>query len=150
MNRGAFMSVNTAVQHAATGLAPLVTGMLVKLSPAWTTVLPNAGWVAALTAADAQPIGPGLPPTMTGVALASQVGVVTGFQLAGLFAAATAAISLVLAGVLHRAPQDDSPLDAVEGTAPLQHQIAGDGPCQCREESVRPAQSEVCPASSCR
>ena len=60
-NRGAFMSVNTSVQHAATGLAPLIAGSLVKTQPD---------------------------------------GGMTGFPLVGLVAAATAAISLMLAGVL--------------------------------------------------
>jgi DHA1 family inner membrane transport protein len=63
-NRGAFMSVNTAVQHTATGLAPLITGSLVTIHD----------------------------------------GTMTGFPNAGLFAAATAAISLVLASLLRHSP----------------------------------------------
>lgn len=63
-NRGAFMSVNTAVQHAATGIAPLIAGMLV-------TETPNGG--------------------------------IEGFPLVGWVAAATAAISLALAGLLKQA-----------------------------------------------
>jgi predicted MFS family arabinose efflux permease len=73
-NRGSFMSVNTAVQHAASGLAPLVTGSLVTIRDGSMTGFPNAGW----------------------------------------FAASTAAISLVLAGLLRHAPADTSPLDATE------------------------------------
>src|SRR6185369_16149982 len=68
-NRGAFMSVNTAVQHLGTGLAPLLTGMMVTIKP----------------------------------------GAMTGFPTAGWFAATTAAISLVLAGILHPAKSDTSP-----------------------------------------
>jgi predicted MFS family arabinose efflux permease len=75
-NRGAFMSVYTAIQHTATGLAPLVTGSLVTIGE----------------------------------------GTMTGFPKAGLFAAATAAISLVLAGSLRHAPTDLSPLDAEDGS----------------------------------
>lgn len=71
-NRGAFMSVNTAVQHTATGLAPLITGSLVNFHD----------------------------------------GAATGFALVGYFAAATAAISLLLAGLLRPAPGDRSLLDA--------------------------------------
>jgi predicted MFS family arabinose efflux permease len=70
-NRGAFMSVNTAVQHLATGLAPLVAGSLVTI----------------------------------------RAGTMTGFPLVGWFAAGTAAISLVLAGLVRPAPVDVSPLD---------------------------------------
>jgi len=77
-NRGAFLSVNTAVQHAATGLAPLVAGSLVTIRAGSMTGFPNVGW----------------------------------------FAAATAAVSLVLAGWLRPAPGDDSPLDAGDGTDP--------------------------------
>ncbi len=71
-NRGAFMSVNTSVQHAATGLAPLIAGALVTIGPGFATGFPNVGWVAA----------------------------------------ATAAMSLLLAGLLKPAPADASPLDA--------------------------------------
>jgi predicted MFS family arabinose efflux permease len=60
-NRGAFMSVNTSVQHAGTGLAPLIAGALVTVAPD---------------------------------------GRITGYPLVGWFAAATAAISLLLAGLL--------------------------------------------------
>lgn len=73
-NRGAFMSVNTAVQHAATGLAPLIAGSMVIIQPGITSGFPSVGW----------------------------------------FAAGTAAISLVLAGLLRPAPTDHSPLDAGE------------------------------------
>jgi DHA1 family inner membrane transport protein len=72
-SRGAFMSVNTAVQHAATGLAPLIAGALV-------TKLPD--------------------------------GRITGYPLVGYVAAATAAISLALAGLLRPARSDISRLDA--------------------------------------
>jgi predicted MFS family arabinose efflux permease len=71
-NRGAFMSVNTAVQHTATGLAPLIAGSLVSFHD----------------------------DTMTG------------YPVVGVFAAATAGISLLLAGLLKHAPSDHSPLDA--------------------------------------
>ncbi|HEY1187491.1 MAG TPA: MFS transporter [Gemmata sp.] len=77
-NRGAFMSVNTAVQHAATGLAPLIAGALVTIGPNYAIGYPNVGWVAA----------------------------------------GTAAISLVLAGLLKPAPADHSPLDAPAERAP--------------------------------
>lgn len=77
-NRGAFLSVNTAVQHAATGLAPLIAGALVSLKP---------------------------PPPV-------------GFEKVGWVAAVTAAISLVLAGVLKPAPADKSPLDAFDDPVP--------------------------------
>ena len=51
-NRGAFMSVNTAVQHAATGLAPLIAGKLVSTDAAGhMTGFPLVGLVAAGTAA---------------------------------------------------------------------------------------------------
>ncbi len=77
-NRGAFMSVNTAVQHAATGLAPLIAGALVTTTPDGHLIgYPNPGW----------------------------------FNV-GLVAAATAAISLALAGLLRPARTDKSPLDA--------------------------------------
>ncbi len=53
-NRGAFMSVNTAVQHAGTGLAPLITGWMVTETPDGHMVgFPAVGWVAAATAAAA-------------------------------------------------------------------------------------------------
>ncbi|MBP3960128.1 MFS transporter [Gemmata sp. G18] len=72
-NRGAFMSVNTSVQHAATGLAPLIAGALVTIKPGVAIGYPNVGWVAA----------------------------------------GTAAVSLVLVGLLKPARADKSPLDAV-------------------------------------
>lgn len=50
-NRGAFMSVNTAVQHAATGLAPLIAGSLVTVADGRMTGYPLVGLVAAGTAA---------------------------------------------------------------------------------------------------
>jgi predicted MFS family arabinose efflux permease len=51
-NRGAFMSVNTSVQHAATGLAPLIAGVLVHETPDGRLEgFPLVGWVAAVTAA---------------------------------------------------------------------------------------------------
>jgi predicted MFS family arabinose efflux permease len=51
-NRGAFMSVNTSVQHAATGLAPMIAGALVTVTPdGRMTGYPMVGWVAAGTAA---------------------------------------------------------------------------------------------------
>lgn len=71
-NRGAFMSVNTSVQHAATGLAPMIAGALVTFKPGYAVGFPNVGWVAA----------------------------------------GTAAVSLVLAGLLKPAAADKSPLDA--------------------------------------
>lgn len=74
-NRGAFMSVNTAVQHASTGLAPLIAGALVTQTPD---------------------------------------GRLIGYPLVGWFAAATAAVSLVLAGLLKPSAADTSPLDAPE------------------------------------
>ena len=73
-NRGAFMSVNTSVQHAATGLAPLIAGALVTIKPGEVIGYPNVGWVAA----------------------------------------GTAAMSLLLAGLLRPAKADVSPLDAPE------------------------------------
>jgi MFS transporter, DHA1 family, inner membrane transport protein len=77
-NRGAFMSVNTSVQHASTALAPLIAGALVTQTPD---------------------------------------GRLTGYPLVGWFAAATAAISLLLAGLLKPSPADTSPLDAPEAVA---------------------------------
>lgn len=70
-NRGAFMSVNTAVQHLSTGLAPLIAGALVRSD-------------------------------------------MSGYPLVGWVAAATAALSLLLAGLLKPSPADTSPLDAPE------------------------------------
>jgi predicted MFS family arabinose efflux permease len=51
-NRGAFMSVNTSVQHAGTALAPLIAGSLVTVDAATgrMTGYPMVGWVAAGTA----------------------------------------------------------------------------------------------------
>jgi predicted MFS family arabinose efflux permease len=60
-NRGAFMSLNTAVQHVASGLAPAIAGAIVHVG---------------------------------------EDGKLTGFPLVGLVSAATAAVSLVLAGRL--------------------------------------------------
>jgi predicted MFS family arabinose efflux permease len=71
-NRGAFMSVNTSVQHASTGLAPMIAGALVTV----------------------------------------ENGRMTGYPMVGYVAAATAAISLLLAGLLKPSPADTSPLDA--------------------------------------
>lgn len=51
-NRGAFMSLNTAVQHASTGLAPMIAGALVTVTPdGRMSGYPLVGWVAAGTAA---------------------------------------------------------------------------------------------------
>ena len=72
-NRGAFMSVYTSVQHAATGLAPMIAGALITVQPD---------------------------------------GTMSGFPLVGYVAAGTAAISLLLAGLLKPSPEDTSPLDA--------------------------------------
>lgn len=50
--RGAFMSLNTAVQHGATGLAPTIAGALVVVGPdGQYTGFPVVGWIAAGTAA---------------------------------------------------------------------------------------------------
>ena len=50
--RGAFMSLNTAVQHAATGLAPTIAGAIITAGPDGTlTGFPLVGWIAAGTAA---------------------------------------------------------------------------------------------------
>jgi predicted MFS family arabinose efflux permease len=49
-NRGAFMSVYTSIQHAATGLAPLIAGGLITLEPGHASGFPAVGWVAAGTA----------------------------------------------------------------------------------------------------
>jgi predicted MFS family arabinose efflux permease len=72
-NRGAFMSVYTAVQHVATGLAPMIAGALVTLTPD---------------------------------------GGMSGYPLVGWVAAGTAAVSLLLAGLLKPSAEDTSPLDA--------------------------------------
>jgi predicted MFS family arabinose efflux permease len=49
--RGAFMSMNTSVQHLATGLAPLIAGSLITLTPdGKMTGFPAVGLVAAGTA----------------------------------------------------------------------------------------------------
>lgn len=69
--RGAFMSLNTAVQHVATGLAPTIAGAIITET------------------ADKKLVG---------------------FPIVGLVAAATAAISLVLAGRLKPVPQHTGPL----------------------------------------
>jgi predicted MFS family arabinose efflux permease len=50
-NRGAFMSVNTAVQHFATGLAPLVAGSMITIRAGSATGYSAVGWFAAGTAA---------------------------------------------------------------------------------------------------
>ncbi len=50
--RGAFMSLNTAVQHLATGLAPVIAGSLITQTPdGKMTGFPVVGLVAALAAA---------------------------------------------------------------------------------------------------
>jgi predicted MFS family arabinose efflux permease len=71
-SRGAFMSLNTAVQHVATGLAPKIAGAIVVVDQGHITGFPIVGWVAA----------------------------------------GTAAVSLLLAGLLRPAAGDTSPLDA--------------------------------------
>ncbi|MBY0455993.1 MAG: MFS transporter, partial [Gemmataceae bacterium] len=50
-NRGAFMSLNTAVQHAATGLAPLISGWVITARGGYESGFPVVGWIAAGTAA---------------------------------------------------------------------------------------------------
>jgi predicted MFS family arabinose efflux permease len=65
--RGAFMSLNTAVQHLATGLAPMIAGAIIVETP------------------DKK---------------------LAGFPIVGLVSAATAAVSLLLAGRMRPAPQD--------------------------------------------
>jgi predicted MFS family arabinose efflux permease len=50
-NRGGFMSVNTSIQHLATGLAPLIAGSLVSIRNDTVSGFPTVGWVAAGTAA---------------------------------------------------------------------------------------------------
>jgi len=67
--RGAFMSLNTAVQHLATGLAPTIAGAIIAETPD---------------------------------------GKLTGFPVVGLVSAATAAVSLILAGRLKPVPQHAS------------------------------------------
>lgn len=51
--RGAFMSLNTAVQHLATGLAPAIAGYLITRAADGRTLegFPAVGWVSAGTAA---------------------------------------------------------------------------------------------------
>lgn len=50
--RGAFMSLNTAVQHLATGLAPTIAGAIITEGADGTlTGFPVVGWIAAGTAA---------------------------------------------------------------------------------------------------
>jgi len=46
--RGSFMSLNTAVQHLATGLAPMIAGAILTR---WPDGFPLVGWVSAGTAA---------------------------------------------------------------------------------------------------
>jgi predicted MFS family arabinose efflux permease len=46
--RGSFMSLNTAVQHLATGLAPMIAGAILTR---WSDGFPLVGWVSAGTAA---------------------------------------------------------------------------------------------------
>lgn len=50
-NRGAFLSVNTAVQHASTGVAPLIAGSLVTIGDNGASGFEDVGYVAAATAA---------------------------------------------------------------------------------------------------
>ena len=51
-HRGAFMSVNTSVQHAATGIAPLIAGSLITVTADKQIIgFPHVGYVAAATAA---------------------------------------------------------------------------------------------------
>jgi predicted MFS family arabinose efflux permease len=76
-NRGAFMSVYTSVQHAATGLAPLIAGSLVHEAPD---------------------------------------GHLEGFPLVGWVAAATALISLLLAGLLKQAKAEEAPVEVAKVT----------------------------------
>jgi len=65
-NRGAFMSLNTSVQHAATGLAPLIAGSLVTVTPdGGMTGYPMVGWVAAATAAISLALAGLLKPAQT-------------------------------------------------------------------------------------
>ncbi len=50
--RGAFMSLNTAVQHLATGIAPVIAGSLIaKTDDGKITGFPLVGLVAAAAAA---------------------------------------------------------------------------------------------------
>lgn len=72
-NRGAFMSVYAAVQHAATGLAPVIAGAIVTKTPD---------------------------------------GHLEGFSKVGWVAAGTAAISLLLAGLLKQAKVEPAPVEA--------------------------------------
>ena len=49
--RGAFMSLNTAVQHVASGLAPLIAGLLItQTDDGKMTGFPMVGLVAAAAA----------------------------------------------------------------------------------------------------
>lgn len=73
--RGAFMSLNTSVQHLACGLAPMIAGVLLTETPD---------------------------------------GKLTGFPLVGLVGAATAAVSLLLAGRLRPAGAPVAPPEPVE------------------------------------
>jgi predicted MFS family arabinose efflux permease len=76
-SRGGFMSLNTSIQHAATGVAPLIAGSLI--------VTGNAAVAAADPEATAR---------------------MTGFPLVGWVSAGTAAVSLVLAGLLRPAREE--------------------------------------------
>jgi predicted MFS family arabinose efflux permease len=45
--RGAFLSLNTAVQHLATGLAPMIAGLIVVKTDTGLTGYPQVGLIAA-------------------------------------------------------------------------------------------------------
>ncbi|QDU21180.1 MFS transporter [Urbifossiella limnaea] len=66
--RGSFMSLNTAVQHAATGLAPVLAGAILTRYP---DGFPVVGWVAAGTAAVSLVLAGKLKPAAAPVAPAA-------------------------------------------------------------------------------
>ena len=88
--RGAFMSLNTAVQHLATGMAPMIAGWIIVETP------------------DKK---------------------LSGFPIVGLISAATAGVSLLLAGRMKPAPQDlaTQPLQMKEAVNSLKTQEATEG-----------------------
>lgn len=66
--RGAFMSLNTAVQHGATGLAPTIAGAIVVVgADGQYTGFPVVGWIAAGTAAVSLVLAGRLRPVPQGV-----------------------------------------------------------------------------------
>lgn len=72
--RGAFMSLNTAVQHLASGAAPVLAGLLMTQSPDGKLHgFPAVGLLAAATAAISLVLAGGLRPAKVSIALPQQI-----------------------------------------------------------------------------